>query len=85
LFLTNSFKVLVAKPGEDWEDMLKNTAASNLHLVKPMSIDISLHKSLLMNDPRIPQFKVAGQLPSLYLHLSGNVECGYLNIFHNLL
>jgi len=61
----------VAKPGEDWEEKLKNTAESHLHLVQPMSIDISLHRSLLFNDPRIPQFKVAGQLPSLFLSLSG--------------
>ncbi|XP_065344717.1 intermembrane lipid transfer protein Vps13 isoform X2 [Cloeon dipterum] len=63
-------QVLVAKPGEDWEEKLTKTSESNLHLVQPMSIDISLHRSLLMNDPRIPQFKIAGQLPSLNLHLS---------------
>ncbi|XP_059483152.1 intermembrane lipid transfer protein Vps13 isoform X2 [Neocloeon triangulifer] len=63
-------QVLVAKPGEDWEEKLANPSESQLHLVQPMSIDINLHRSLLFNDPRIPQFKVAGQLPSLFLNLS---------------
>jgi Repeating coiled region of VPS13 len=62
---------LVAKPDENWEEKLKNNADSKLHIVLPMSIDISLHRSLLLNDPRVPQFKVAGQLPSLFLSLSG--------------
>jgi Repeating coiled region of VPS13 len=70
LYLAIISKVLVAKPDENWEEKLKNTADSELHLVLPMSIDISLHRSL---HPRVPQFKIAGHLPSLFLSLSGRV------------
>ncbi|KAF4519296.1 hypothetical protein B566_EDAN005234 [Ephemera danica] len=66
----HDMQVLVANAKEDWQSKLLSPEDSTLHLVQPTSIDIALHRSLLPNDPRIPQFKVAGQLPALSLSLS---------------
>lgn len=41
-----------------------------MHVLQPVNLIVSINKCLVTDDPRLPQVKIAGQLPSITLNLS---------------
>ncbi|CAH1789713.1 unnamed protein product [Owenia fusiformis] len=64
-----SVQVLFAHPGENWM-AARQQNNSNMHIVRPISLNVSLHKCMIENDTRMPKMKIAGELPVLSLNVS---------------
>ncbi|CAF0895845.1 unnamed protein product [Rotaria sp. Silwood1] len=62
-------QLIYANQNESWEKARqeKNT---NIHLIKPMELDLDVGKCIYSDDAVLPAWKVAGNLPSVDLRLS---------------
>ncbi|GJQ73818.1 hypothetical protein Trydic_g18756, partial [Trypoxylus dichotomus] len=63
-------QVLLVPGGEKWESLMRECNVSPLHLLNPISLYLTLHKCIVDDDPRLPQTKVSGVLPSITVTLS---------------
>lgn len=63
-------QILVAQSDEDWLNTIKDSVHSGMHLLTPLSLKISLSKCLITDDPRLPQTKIRGELPSINITMS---------------
>lgn len=66
----NDLQILIAQSDEDWLTTIKDSVHSSMHLLTPLSLKISLSKCLITDDPRLPQTKIKGELPSLNVTMS---------------
>ncbi|XP_074661340.1 intermembrane lipid transfer protein VPS13A-like [Tubulanus polymorphus] len=64
-----SVQLLYAKSGGDWQSARQQNN-SPMHILRPMKLALNVHKSMIMNDARIPKMKVVGELPLLSLNMS---------------
>ncbi|CAF2545662.1 unnamed protein product [Rotaria sp. Silwood2] len=64
-----NIQLIYANQNESWEKARqeKNT---NIHLIKPMELDLDVGKCIYSDDAVLPAWKVAGKLPSVDLRLS---------------
>lgn len=65
-------QVLLVPGGEEWMTVMKECKMSKIHLLNPISVFLTFHKCLIDDDPRLPQSKLAGVLPSLAMSVSDN-------------
>lgn len=63
-------QVILAQSSEDWYTVIQNAVESPLHLLYPVSLEITFYKCLINDDPRLPLNKIMGELPSLALNLT---------------
>lgn len=62
-------EIILAAPADDWKSAI-GCHNDSLHLLRPVSIKIDLHKSIVSVDPRMPKVKVAGELVLLNICIS---------------
>ncbi|CAF1265249.1 unnamed protein product [Rotaria sordida] len=64
-----NIQLIYANQNESWEQARqeKNT---KIHLIKPMELDLDVGKCIYSDDAVLPAWKVAGNLPSVDLHVS---------------
>ncbi|XP_067654011.1 intermembrane lipid transfer protein VPS13A-like isoform X3 [Haliotis asinina] len=62
-------QLLFIHPGEDWHKA-RFVGHSDMHILRPISININLQKCMFDKDPRMAKMKVAGELPLLGLSIS---------------
>ncbi|XP_048251088.1 vacuolar protein sorting-associated protein 13A-like isoform X4 [Haliotis rufescens] len=62
-------QLLFIHPGEDWHKA-RWAGQSDMHILRPISINIDLQKCMFDKDPRMAKMKVAGELPLLSLSIS---------------
>lgn len=63
-------QILIAQSDEDWLKAIKESVTTKMHLLQPLSLKISLSKCLITDDPRLPQTKIRGELPSIDITIS---------------
>lgn len=64
------FQILLQLSGEDWIQASNLNETSPLHFLESTNLVITLKKSLVTDDPRIPKMIFEGQLPSLVFNCS---------------
>ncbi|KAK6178554.1 hypothetical protein SNE40_013319 [Patella caerulea] len=65
----DTIQLLFVQPGENWKNARKDKESS-MHLLRPVSIIIDLHKCMFDKDPRMAKMKVFGLLPNIKLDIS---------------
>ncbi|XP_064645587.1 intermembrane lipid transfer protein VPS13C-like isoform X5 [Lineus longissimus] len=65
----SGIQVLFAHPGDSWE-FAKQQTHTPMHILRPMSLDLNIHKSIIPNDTRMPKIKIGGELPLLSVNIS---------------
>ncbi|XP_076681161.1 vacuolar protein sorting 13C isoform X2 [Andrena cerasifolii] len=63
------FQVLVALPGEEWRTILSSTDKA-MTLLHPTTLEVQFHKCLVTDDPLLPNIRLIGQLPSVFLNIT---------------
>lgn len=63
-------QVLVSMANEDWHSALTNTSSS-MTLLKPTNLEIQFHKSVIADDPLLPNLRLIGALPSVDINVTG--------------
>ena len=61
--------MIVAYQNEDWMSTLKRTTPTNLHLLKPMTLQVDIFRCILHNDPSLAKLKINATLPTISLSL----------------
>lgn len=77
-------QLLLVPGGEKWIDVMKSCTISDLHLLNPISVYLTFHKCLIDDDPRLPQSKLSGVLPSLMMTISDNQLILLLTLIHSV-
>lgn len=62
--------ILMAQGEEDWKTVIKESKHSDMHLLRPLSLSINFSRCLITDDPRFPQNKLVGKLPSIDIRVS---------------
>ena len=64
-----NMQILVALPNEHWRKEL-NQIQSPLFLLSPTTVEVTLHKCLLKDDPTMPHIKIKGNLDQININIS---------------
>merc|ERR1712107_130937 len=64
-----NMQILVALPNENWRKEL-NQIQSPLFLLSPTTVEVTLHKCLLKDDPTMPHIKIKGNLDQININIS---------------
>lgn len=62
-------QIVLAQSGEDWMECLKASKETVMHVLSPVSLNISVQKCVITDDPRLPLLKVNGELETITLNL----------------
>lgn len=63
-------QLVLAQSGEDWLTAINQSKVSALHILQPLTLEMTFYKCLIMDDPRLPHAKIRGNLESLVLNIS---------------
>ncbi|ERL94107.1 hypothetical protein D910_11389 [Dendroctonus ponderosae] len=63
-------QVLIAQGEENWKTYLEHSASTEMHLLRPFSLNVEYSKCLITDDPRFPLQKVKCELPSIDVSIS---------------
>lgn len=66
----NNMQVVVAQSDEKWLEGIMSSTTTSMHLLNPVSLQVTLAKSLIQDDPRIPLHKFSGVLPSIQVNIA---------------
>lgn len=80
----SNVQILLARPQDDWQLIIKERTISALHLLEPMSINVSIQKCLVCDDPRLPKMKIDGELPSIMLNISDQLLLTILELLTSI-
>lgn len=62
--------MVVARPGEDWENTLASAVQSDMHILRPTSVLCNVCLCAVDDDPRLPKMKIEIELPSIALNIT---------------
>ncbi|RXM32961.1 Vacuolar protein sorting-associated protein 13A [Acipenser ruthenus] len=65
----SSLQLLYSKPEQDWKNARKSKQSS-LHILEPVDLRVDFSRSMVVSDPRMPKFKIFGELPLLSVRIS---------------
>ncbi|RXM33331.1 Vacuolar protein sorting-associated protein 13A [Acipenser ruthenus] len=65
----SSLQLLYSKPEQDWKNARKSKQSS-LHILEPVDLRVDFSRAMVVSDPRMPKFKIFGQLPLLSVRIS---------------
>lgn len=64
-------QILMAQSDENWKDYIKqSTNISPMHILNPITLNLTYSKCLITDDPRLPLSKITCKLPSIQLNLT---------------
>ncbi|KAL1509353.1 hypothetical protein ABEB36_004107 [Hypothenemus hampei] len=63
-------QVLVAQGEENWKQYIEHSASTEMHLLRPFSLNVQYSKCLITDDPRLPHQKITCELPSIDISVS---------------
>ncbi|XP_017019677.1 intermembrane lipid transfer protein Vps13-like [Drosophila kikkawai] len=63
-------QMLVVAAGEAWETALMNAESTEMHVLRPISLEATAALCVIDNDPRLPKMKVDIDLPSVLVNIS---------------
>ncbi|KAH8253644.1 hypothetical protein KR032_006328 [Drosophila birchii] len=63
-------QMLVVQAGEQWETALSHAESTTMHVLRPVSLQVTAALCVVDNDPRLPKIKVDIDLPSLLVNVS---------------
>ncbi|XP_039957880.1 vacuolar protein sorting-associated protein 13 [Bactrocera tryoni] len=63
-------QMVVARPGEDWENTLASAVQSDMHILRPTSVLCNVCLCAVDDDPRLPKMKIEIELPSIALNIT---------------
>lgn len=61
--------MLVTLPGEEWRKI--SPTLDDMTLLHPTTLEIQFHKCLVTDDPLLPKIRLIGQLPSVFVNITG--------------
>ncbi|XP_043916804.1 vacuolar protein sorting-associated protein 13A isoform X2 [Protopterus annectens] len=79
----SSIQLLYSKSDEKWYEARKQRQSS-LHILEPMDFNIEFSRALVVTDPRMPKFKVSGELPLLSVCISDEKLKGALSLLDSI-
>lgn len=62
-------QIVLAQSDENWQTSLKQSKKTVLHILNPLSVNVTFLKCLITDDPRLPIIKIRGQMPSISLNI----------------
>ncbi|MGH0127289.1 UNVERIFIED_CONTAM: hypothetical protein FKN15_071194 [Acipenser sinensis] len=65
----SSLQLLYSKPEQDWKNARKSKQSS-LHILEPVDLRVDFSRAMVVSDPRMPKFKIFGELPLLSVRIS---------------
>ncbi|XP_041111906.1 vacuolar protein sorting-associated protein 13A isoform X1 [Polyodon spathula] len=65
----SSLQLLYSKPAQDWKNARKSKQSS-LHILEPVDLRVDFSRAMVVSDPRMPKFKIFGELPLLSVRIS---------------
>uniref|UniRef100_A0A8D8LZY6 Vacuolar protein sorting-associated protein 13C n=2 Tax=Cacopsylla melanoneura TaxID=428564 RepID=A0A8D8LZY6_9HEMI len=74
----NDLQAMITYPGERWLPPVEK----DIYILRPMNVSVTMHKCLIMDDPRLPRVKVLGELPKINIKMA---ETRLLRAFEILL
>ena len=63
-------QILMAQSDEDWKGLLEEKKISNMHVLEPINLKVTLAKCMISDDPKLPLMKISGELPSVVVNVS---------------
>lgn len=64
-------QILMAQSDENWKEYIKQSAkTSPMHILNPITLNLTYSKCLITDDPRLPLSKITCRLPSIQLNLT---------------
>ncbi|XP_026840774.1 vacuolar protein sorting-associated protein 13 [Drosophila persimilis] len=66
----DDIQLLVARPGEPWDHVLKAAVSTDMHVLQPASLMITAALCVVDNDPRMPKMKVDIEIPTVQVNIS---------------
>lgn len=63
-------QILIAQGDEDWLTAVEKSEHSDMHVLNPLTLSVTYSKCLITDDPRFPQNRITGELPSIDIRIS---------------
>ncbi|XP_017018537.1 intermembrane lipid transfer protein Vps13 [Drosophila kikkawai] len=63
-------QMLVVQAGEPWQAALAHAESTDMHVLRPVSLQVTAALCVIDNDPRLPKIKVDIDLPSVLVNVS---------------
>ncbi|XP_062310041.1 LOW QUALITY PROTEIN: vacuolar protein sorting-associated protein 13A [Osmerus eperlanus] len=79
----SSLQLLYSKPDGDWKNARK-LKKSSLHILEPVDLKVVFSRAMVVSDPRMPKFKVSGELPRLSVRISDDKVRGVLALIDSI-
>ncbi|XP_046904728.1 vacuolar protein sorting-associated protein 13A-like, partial [Hypomesus transpacificus] len=79
----SSLQLLYSKPDGDWKNARK-LKKSSLHILEPVDLKVVFSRAMVVSDPRMPKFKVSGELPLLSVRISDDKVRGVLALIDSI-
>ncbi|KAH8237095.1 hypothetical protein KR038_004232 [Drosophila bunnanda] len=63
-------QMLIVQAGEPWQAALMHAESTEMHVLRPVSLQVTAALCVVDNDPRLPKIKVDIDLPSILVNVS---------------
>lgn len=63
-------QLLVVRAGEPWQAALRDAESTEMHVLRPVSLEVTAALCVIDNDPRLPKVKVDIDLPAVLVNVS---------------
>lgn len=51
-------QILLAKPTDDWKEILGNGKVTSMHILEPIAMNVSVDLCVVDDDPRLPKTRI---------------------------
>ncbi|XP_065103684.1 intermembrane lipid transfer protein VPS13A isoform X1 [Paramisgurnus dabryanus] len=79
----SSLQFLYTKAGGDWK-RARPLRQSSFHILEPVDLKVVFSRAMVVTDPRMPKFKIFGELPLLSLRISDDKVRGVLALLSSI-
>ena len=79
----DSFQLLFVGPGEDWTKARDPSVATDMHILRPMSLNVNFYK-VIIPDIELPKMRIVGDLPTLSVSLSDQKLLDILSLANSI-
>lgn len=52
-------QILLAKPTDDWKEILLNGKVTSMHILEPIAMNVSADLCVVDDDPRLPKTRIS--------------------------
>lgn len=63
-------QILIAQSDENWKEHITDVRTSDMHILEPINLKVTLASCMITDDPKLPLMKISGELPSIVVNCS---------------